>query len=157
MNLIIREMLPEDVDRKGYVHWKTWQETYTGLMPSEKMVTLEKCREIAKRWPENTLVAILEGNVIGFACYVPYRGSDLTNCGEVQAIYVLKEAQGYGIGRRLMDAALDKLSNYDPIVLWVLNVNQNAIGFYEHYGFHLDGTSAEISVGTELRMIYHRP
>ena len=157
MNLKVREMRPEDADGKGYVHWKSWQETYCGLIPDEKLISLERCREIAQLYPQNTLVALLDGKVVGFACYVPYRGADISNCGEVQAIYVLKEAQGLGIGRRLMDAALAKLADYDTIALWVLQGNNRAIGFYEHYGYRLDGTSAEISVGTELRMIYRRP
>ena len=75
----------------------------------------------------------------------------------MQAIYVLKEAQGLGIGRKLMDASLERLSVYSTVVLWVLKGNDHAIGFYEHYGFRFDGTSKEISVGTELRMVYHRP
>lgn len=159
VNLEIHQMRPEEYDQKAYVHWKSWQETYSGLMDGHLLAnqTLEKCQNIARRWPQNTLVAVLDGRVIGFACYVPYRGDDLAHCGEVQAIYVLKEAQGLGIGRKLMDAALKELSDYNTVVLWVLKGNNHAIGFYEHYGFHFDGTQKTAAVGTELRMVFQLP
>ena len=33
-----------EMDEKGYVHYKSWQETYSGLMPDDylKGLTLEK-------------------------------------------------------------------------------------------------------------------
>ena len=98
----------------------------------------------------------LDGKIIGFACYGVCRDEDLPSCGEVIAIYVLKEAQGLGIGKKLMDAALKRLASYKTIALWVLKGNSHAIGFYEHIGFRFDGASQEIEVGTVFRMVYHR-
>ena len=158
MNIEIRAQRPEDAEDKGYVHWKSWQETYAGLMPNELVTgrTLESRQELARKYPENTFVALLNGKVIGFSCYHAYWGDDLSGCGEVQAIYVLQETQGLGIGRKLMDAAIEALSDYDTVALWVLKGNDQAIGFYEHYGFRFDGGEKLAPVGTELRMIYRR-
>lgn len=152
MNLEIREMRPEDYDQKGYVHWKCWQETYSGLMDERFLAkqTLEKCQAIARRWPGNTLVALLDGEIIGYGCFIRHED----NQGEVSAIYLLKEAQGMGIGRNLMDALVEQLAGCSPITLWVLKGNDHAIGFYEHYGFRLDGTEKILPLGTELQMIY---
>ena len=58
-----------------------------------------------------------------------------------------------------MNVALDKLSNYNKIAVWVLKGNEKAIRFYERYGYRFDGTEAEIKLGTkntEQRMIYER-
>lgn len=154
MDLTIRPMVPEDADAKDYVHWKSWQETYPGLVDDGYLARLtpEKCQEIARRWPENTLVAVLDGRIVGFCC----RGvSDCPGCGEIIALYVLREAQGLGISRRLMDAALADLEEFPTVLLWVLQGNHRAIGFYEHSGFRPDGTTREIRLGlpnTELRM-----
>ena len=51
MDVNIHPMRPEDTDGKGFVHWKSWQETYTGRMPEAFIArqTLEKCQEIARR------------------------------------------------------------------------------------------------------------
>ena len=64
-----------------------------------------------------------------------------------------------GLGYALMNAAVEKLSAYEKIAVWVLKGNERAIRFYERYGFRFDGTEAEIMLGTpntELRMIYER-
>jgi len=58
-----------------------------------------------------------------------------------------------------MNAALDKLSDYNKIAVWVLKGNDKAIHFYERYGYRFDGKEAEIMLGTpntEQRMIYER-
>ncbi|MCI5773637.1 MAG: hypothetical protein MR210_03640 [Erysipelotrichaceae bacterium] len=47
MNYIIKPMnIVDEVDGKGYVHYKSWQETYKGLVDSEylKNLTEEKCK-----------------------------------------------------------------------------------------------------------------
>ena len=71
MDVNIHPMRPEDTDGKGFVHWKSWQETYTGRMPEAFIArqTLEKCQENARRRPENTLVVRLNGKIVGFSCY----------------------------------------------------------------------------------------
>ena len=154
-------MRPEDIDGKAYVHWKSWQETYPGLVDQNYLdnLTLEKCQNIARRWPDNIIVAELDGKIVGFSGYGSCRNPGMDGCGEVYAIYILKEAQGLGIGRKLMDAAFEKLSEYNTIVIWVLKGNTNAFGFYEHYGFRFHGTEAPIMIGTpntELQLVYHR-
>ncbi len=151
MNLVIREMGPKDYDAKGFIHYQTWRETYTGLMDEHYISnqTLEKCQYIARRWPQNTLVAEVDGTIVGFGCYILSEDGS----GEISAIYILKSAQKQGIGIKLMDSMLMRMQTRHPISLWVLKGNEHAIGFYEHYGFHLDGTIKDSAVGTELRMI----
>ena len=124
MDVNIHPMRPEDTDGKGFVHWKSWQETYTGRMPEAFIArqTLEKCQENARRWPENTLVVRLNGKIVGFSCY----GTDDSGAGEVFSIYLLKEAQGLGLGRKLMDATLSRLDRRSPVTLWVLENNDPA-------------------------------
>lgn len=161
MNLVIRPMLPEDVAAKGYVHWKSWQETYPGMVDADYLsrLTLEKCVDMAKQWPDNILVALLDGEVVGFSAYGTCRSEDLPDSGEVFAVYVLKKAQKMGIGRKLMDAAFEKLKSFDTIAIWALDQNRNAIAFYEHYGFRLDGASQQLKMGTyrtEVRLVCRR-
>ena len=162
MNLIIKPMESEaEIDGKGYVHYKSWHETYTGLIDADYMkgVTLEKCREMAHRWPGNIIVAKDGNQVIGFVSYGAYRDKTLPEHGEVFAIYVLKEYHGRRFGYELMNAALERLSDYQKIAVWVLKGNDKAIRFYQRYGFRFDGAEAELLLGspnTVLRMIYQR-
>ncbi len=156
MKIIIRDMVPEDYDQKAYIHYKTWIDTYSGLIGPQFLAhqTLEKCRSIARRWPQNTLVADCSGETVGFGCYIRHPDGS----GEINAIYILKEFHGMGIGKKLMNALMEQLGGCTPVSLWVLQGNDQAIGFYQHCGFCFDGTYKPIfgSSATELRMICSR-
>ena len=150
MDFIIRDMLPEDIDGKGTVHYQSWQESYTGIVDSDYLANMseEKCREMAHRWPENTAVAIVGGKVTGFVCW-----SASDEIGELNAIYLLNESKGLGIGRALADYAMDRMIGCDKIILWVLKENKTAIGFYEHYGFEKTGESRTLKLGTQIECV----
>ena len=163
MRYLIKPMETEaETDGKGYVHWKSWQETYTGLIDQEYLTnhqTLEKSLLTAHRSPDNIVVAKDGDQVIGFAAYGAYRDDTLPGHGEVYALYVLQAYQRQGVGFALMNAALEQLSTYERIALWVLDGNEKAISFYKRYGFRFDGASQTLMLGTpvlEKRMIYQR-
>jgi ribosomal protein S18 acetylase RimI-like enzyme len=152
---------PEEFEGKAFVHYQSWQQTYRGQLCDDYLdqMSLEKCLAIARRWPERTLIAKVDGRVVGFSAYGPYRDDTLPNTGEIHALYLLKEYQKRGIGYALMTAAIEKLreSAYDQAALWVLKGNQNAIPFYEQFGFRFDGCEKSILIGeivTEQRMLY---
>ena len=162
-NFTIEAMLtPSDIEGKAYVHYKSWHETYSGLIDHAYLetITQEFCAGLARRWPEDTLVAKEGDKVLGFVCYGPCRDEDLESAGEVMALYVLKEYHGRRLGYELMRAAMAKLRGYKKLVVWVLKGNEHAISFYEKYGFQFDGTVKEISMGTPakvLRMVLETP
>ncbi len=130
----------EEIPGKAFVHWKCWQETYPGLVSQEYLekLTPEKCEEMAFRWRDNVLVAKEGERVIGFVGFGDH-GPEEPDMGEVFALYVLPEYHGTGVGRQLMDAALEKLASYPHICLWLVKGNARALGFYEKCGFHLTG------------------
>ena len=55
-----------DSEDKGYVLWKSWQETYLGMVDSRHLaeLTIDKCVKIAQKRPENTIVA-LDQQIVG--------------------------------------------------------------------------------------------
>jgi hypothetical protein len=90
-DLIIRKATINDSNGKEYVHYKSWIETYTGLFPDEIMekITLENSVKLAKELPENTYVAIVDQKIVGCACYLESRDTDLKNPGEIMAIWTV--------------------------------------------------------------------
>ena len=97
----------------------------------------ESCENAAFRWPEDHIVAKDGDRVIGYAAYGAQE--DAPGTGEVFGLYVLSEYHGTGVGRRLMQAALEQLKAYPVICLWTLKENRRAIRFYEKCGFAADG------------------
>ena len=150
---------PSDMLGIAYVHWKAWHEAYPGLVSADYLerLTLERCEEIARRWPDNIIVAKEGDRVVGFVGYGD-RGEEAPGVGEIFALYVLSEYYGTGLGRMLLEAGLQKLENYPRIVLWVLKDNARAIRFYEKCGFRPTGEEmVSPNVGAvEIRMELER-
>lgn len=157
---------PADREGKAFVHYTSWIETYTGLIDPGILEhqSLEKCRAITEKHPENTFVLLdreQDDRVVGFACY-SYRARDFISvpeASEICAFYILREYQGLGLGRLLMEHCLAWLPR-PKVALLVLKGNERAIGFYEHMGFRLTGYERtdciEGSEITELEMVMER-
>lgn len=81
---------------------------------------------------------------------------DYTNV-EIERIYVLKEFQRSGLGKKLLERAVNISveAGYDYIWLGVWERNANAIDFYKHLGFEAFGKQAFIlgnDLQTDIRM-----
>jgi GNAT superfamily N-acetyltransferase len=91
--------------------------------------------------------------VVGWASVGPYRDdagdAPGPGCGELNAIYVLPEWTGHGVGRALLAYALGELRRRGlaPVLLWVLAANRPARRFYERAGFRPDGATHDFEVG----------
>ena len=158
--LILKPMeTEEEIRGKAYVHWKSWQESYAGLVDADylRRLTLESCEERAFRWTADTWVAKLDGHVVGFVCCGPDR--EHPGAGEIYALYVLEAYQKQKIGWRLMQLCLEELRGCGRIFLWALAGNDKAIRFYERVGFRRDGAEKVITLGTPvkgIRMVLER-
>ena len=158
MKIIIKTMeTPEEIEGKSLVHWQTWREAYDDLLPEEfqETMTLDRCRFLSQKYPENTLIAMDGKKVVGFISYGNFRDETI-QAGEIIALYVLKDYYGKGVSKQLMHAAFAALDQFSEIYLWVLKDNKRAIAFYQKMGFTFDGQEQILTLGKsvkELRMI----
>jgi ribosomal protein S18 acetylase RimI-like enzyme len=160
-HIYIREALPDDAEAIRNVQYRTWLATYPnevyGITKEDIEARFredsdpEKARERRKRYRQSLCVppfrvwVALEGTaLIGF-CRA--KQDDLESC--VQALYVLPEFQHKGIGKRLLQTALDWLGVEKEVVLEVAAYNEKAIAFYRAFGFILAGS---IPVSESLQM-----
>lgn len=140
----------EEMDERGYVHWKSWHETYSNLMPRDYLdgVTLEKCVKTAHKFPQNTILLKVDNKVVGFSCL--FKGAEGIN--EIVALYLLKEYHGKKLGYKLLKHTFSELVDSSKIVLWVLKGNDRAISFYKKFGFEFNGIEKQLPFGVELQM-----
>jgi ribosomal protein S18 acetylase RimI-like enzyme len=142
---LIRPATVYDAEAIARVHVESWRTTYTGLLPQSYMDQLTIERRVAY-WTSSlqregnqrgTFVACDEcSNVVGFVGCGPIRKEVSTFDGEIYVIYLLESAQGLGYGRALVLAAAAHLIalGLESLLLWVLQDNPKARGFYAALG-----------------------
>lgn len=156
-DFLIRPANQDDVPGIAFVHYTSWIETYTGLIDDAYLKTLSVERQLKRTGNELETVTVAEmnGEVVGFCRRGACRDEDATNCGEIMAIYILKKAQGMGIGRALTEEALSALSasGYTQCKLWALANNERAAGFYKKMGFMPDGGEIFLQLGSPAKCL----
>lgn len=144
-NIVIKKAEKEDAEGIQNVFYSTWMETYpnetAGITREDIEVFfkdsmtdsgIQKRVEDIEKIPNNCLFLVAKdsGRVVGI-CRVYVR--DVVN--QLQAIYVLSEYQGKGIGSALFTEALKFFDKEKDIIVQVADYNTNAIAFYTKLGF----------------------
>ena len=125
------------------VHFAAMQSTYRDLMPDDFLASRTLEERIAK-WNETfesdydiLLVAEFEGNIVGFCggAKNEHEGTKDKYQYELKKIYILKEFQGQGLGKMLIDEFVNKVRElgYNSMLLWVLRSNPYR-RFYDKLG-----------------------
>jgi ribosomal protein S18 acetylase RimI-like enzyme len=143
--LLIRPVTPSDVAAVRRVLVETWHATYDAILGAERVAELtgtwhsvENLAGQVDRPGEVFVLAETEGAIVATASVV--RQAEGARLGR---LYVLPAFQGQGIGRALMEEALRRAGDPDPVTLEVEPANAPAIRFYEAAGFRLvDRTGA---------------
>ena len=137
----VRAALVDDALGIAQVQVATWQHTYRGILPPTFLESLDVERS-AESWRaviadrrRTTLVVDAPG-LVGFCTAGPSRGEHAGYRGELEAIYVLPAEQGRGHGTAMVRAAMRWLADRDlePVLVWALEANGAAHGFYESLG-----------------------
>ncbi len=145
---IVELAIPADAEGVFNVQRLTWLATYPnadagiteddirirvegehGEIISQKIEHWRKCNE-ATGSERATFVVHDDSRVVGFAAPAIIEGRR-----RIGAIYVLPEAQGKGVGGKLLQKAIEWHGRDEDIFLHVASYNQNAIEFYKKNGF----------------------
>jgi GNAT superfamily N-acetyltransferase len=141
MTVNIRRATREDSAAIARVHVTTWQTTYAGLIPESFLAALDT-EERGRQWDllieagkDFFHVAEDDTGVFGFASGGAIREPVSGYDAELQTIYLLRDRQGNGTGRRLVETVVRDLrgAGFHSMVVWVLAQNP-AIHFYQRLG-----------------------
>ncbi len=151
---------PGDADPISEVHAGSWRNAYSGMVPHGALARMINRRD-AGWWlnaiRKSTIILVIElgDEIAGYATLGPNRVKTFPQEGEIYEIYLLPEYQGVGLGAKLFADARFELRrrNYEGLVVWVLEDNENAISFYENAGGRQIATGCEVFDGQTLRKI----
>ena len=165
MSFVLFPAGPSDAEDLARVHVASWRETYRGLLPDAFLARMSE-PGFARRFRRNladpgdsvTLVAADRHGLVGYAQGGPSRRTAPETArggeAEIATLYVLRQAQGQGLGKRLMAASARALAaqGCTSLMVSVLRDNIRARGFYEH----LDGVAeaARQEPGPGGRLLY---
>jgi ribosomal protein S18 acetylase RimI-like enzyme len=142
MVALVRPAELDDSAAIARVHVATWRTAYRGMLPDDFLASLDEAG-YSERWkrtlregPGRVYVAEDGADVVGFASGGRERAGEDGYSGELYAIYVMREAQGRGHGRRLVQAVVGGLREMklNDMIVWVLRDNRPARAFYERLG-----------------------
>jgi ribosomal protein S18 acetylase RimI-like enzyme len=156
---VIRPATVRDVAALAELAKRTWYDAFgDSVSAGDLSVELETRRSetyFAEAMRKKTiLVAETEKRLIGYVQFgdvdapgVEARPEDQ----ELDRLYVDAAWQGRGLGRRLMNAALEhpRLAEASRIYLTVWDKNERAIRLYERLGFRVIGTTT-FTIGSEV-------
>ena len=129
------------------VRVEAWRTTYAGIVPAAYLASMSidantaQWERILRAGPNTAsiFVAAAGGQVVGFASSImlpePKHGFD----AELTAIYVRRDHQRAGLGRRMVGAvvAAQRKHGATGLLTWVIAANRAARAFYERLGAEL--------------------
>lgn len=137
----IRRAEPRDAGAIADVHHDAWQGAYSGIIPHKALSAMlnrrgESWWGNAIRRAASVLVVEIGGEIVGYATLGRNRARELPQQGEIYELYLRPEYQGVGLGTRLFAAARARLIAHGlkGLVVWALEENDNALGFYAGAG-----------------------
>ena len=146
-DILIRPAAPDDASAIARVRVESWRTTYKGMIPESYLAGM-KVEDSAALWHKvltagasttSVFVAQTDAGIVGFASgnmlSEPKHGLD----AELSAVYLFREAQRTGIGRRLVAnvAAAQRSFGATGLIVWVIAGNKPARAFYEKLGAEL--------------------
>ena len=150
---------PSDAEDVARIHVAAWRETYRGLLPDAflaRMSEVGHARRFARALlhpgeRDVILVAADRHGITGYAAGGPSR-SNAKGEAEIATLYLLRAAQGQGVGQRLMADTARALASQGAtsLMISVLRDNTRARGFYEHLGGEPEAPRREPGPGGQL-------
>lgn len=134
----LRVARPEDDAPLGRLDRDTWSTLHAVKPPDEPYTSFFT----ATCLPESHLVAELDGRLVGYIRLGhPTELVSNAHVRQIQGLVVAAQARGRGVGRALLDAAMDEARRQGAlrITLRVLGHNAPARKLYETAGFAVEG------------------
>lgn len=164
MDYVIRLATEKDCNELARVKHNCWETTYRGIYSDEKIDNFDYDKsansfmKIINNPDIELYVVEHDGKLVGYMDYgVPFRPFEDYK-QEIGLLYLLKEYQGCGIGKKLFSLAYEnmKKNGYDEFFVSCNKYNLSAQKFYEKMGgeiIQVDEDSEDKSV-PQVKYLY---
>ncbi|MBL8549073.1 MAG: GNAT family N-acetyltransferase [Hyphomonadaceae bacterium] len=158
--LEIRPIGPAHAEALAALWTETFTRAYADLHAREDLdaycaanCTAAKARAMLEDAAIACKVAHFDGSAVGYAtvrdapCPVALRGKSV----ELKQLYILPDVFGAGVGRALMEDALETARAHGAAHMWlcVVDINKRGPPFYRKFGFDYVGPGPTFEVGKD--------
>lgn len=161
MTVTLRDATIVDLDAIVHIFLACWRENYLSVLPPSKIAAMtdERARALWQRVLSDNVGDIVVAErttetgteILGLTRFAVADGH-----AGVYSLYVSPDAQGLGVGARLLTSASERLAalGASEATLWVFAANAPSIGFYRKLGWLPDGEErTQVEFGErELRL-----
>lgn len=150
-NIDLKKLRAEDALLLNEVALKAYSDHYLHLWHDEGEWYIKKSFSV-----ENLSAELNDPNAVFYLAYynnspvgflklnidAPLKGEEEKNCIELERIYLLKNAAGIGIGRKLINLTFGIAKDYNKAIVWLkaMDSSEGSIAFYRRMGFEISGT-----------------
>jgi GNAT superfamily N-acetyltransferase len=145
--IVIRRAAPRDAEAIARVRIDAWRTTYRDMIPAAYLDGMRLDASTAL-WDKvltagpnsaSVFVATRGDEIVGFAAGNMLAEPRFELNAELTAVYLRREFQRVGIGRRLIAAVVDaqRAHGATGMIVWVIAANKPARAFYEALGAEL--------------------
>ncbi len=152
----LRPATVADAAEIAEIHVRAWQTAFRGIVSDDRLDAMRVERGVdrfrqklapAASAGQRFVVAASGDTALGFVGFGTTRDEDVDSArvGEVHGLYVHPTHWRRGVGRRLLQAAIDELAadGFDTATLWTLADSEASRAFYEAQGWRTDGEIVE--------------
>lgn len=161
--IVVRKADENDVAALAEILVKSFRTAFAEIISSEtidRCSNEENCRNmfaaICASGEGQFYIAKLDGRPCGELYWRD--GDELENSAHIVAIHSLPETWGCGIGKAMVETAMEDIrqAGKKNLYLWAFKENRRARRFYEKNGFEVDGAEkvSEFDGVMEVRYIY---
>lgn len=146
--IVVREARPADLTAVAAVFLACWRDSYPSVLPPDVVGMYDEDAALALWRPAlccpraDAVVLVAEQTGRGILGIIRIgKDPDAPRTGHVFSLYVRPEAQGLGVGTRLLAVADDRFRDEGAheATLWVFEANSAARRFYSSLGWRPDG------------------
>lgn len=159
----VRPAERKDMEALAMIQTSSWKKAFENILSVdtlEKYTNPEECKTML----ENVYDAQRGFFYIGYLDEKPCaelfwcEGNEMQESAEIVALHSLSGSWGSGIGKAVMDRAIEDIrqKRFKCIYLWVFTENRRARRFYEKCGFVSDGERhiSSFDEAEEMRYVY---
>lgn len=149
----VRSVTGEDIPLISHIMVTSFRTAFADFVTAQTMDACadpQNCSAMLEAVYQEGKMHFLLADNRGFLCW-----REDGDAAEIVAVHSLPESWGTGVGKAMLEAALEQLGPR-PVYLWAFRDNIRARRFYEKHGFHWDGRERVSKFDGALEVCYRR-